>query len=273
MNINVVRIITHPGLSHMDDFLATCIVASLNPKADICRRDPTQEELNNPKIAVIDVGGDFNVELNNYDHHTLGDPTLCALDLVLIGLDIREEAQEAWGWLSVVSMQDNLGIKHTSHHMGVDPGAYLKISGPLGRIILKKFANDTDGSAALVREIGDELLSGLEFRKARTRTLKARESTMVFINGHRIIDMRGFDSPSAMLYEVFGSSRPRLIIGDSMRGKRATIKSELTIGGPNLLCLANDADVQFCHSTGFFIDLHEDVDPFEVIKRIPAKIK
>ena len=48
-------IITHPGGAHKDDFLACAVLLSKFP-VSIFRRDPTEEELADPEIAVVDIG-------------------------------------------------------------------------------------------------------------------------------------------------------------------------------------------------------------------------
>ena len=48
-------IITHPGGAHKDDFLACAVLLSKFP-VSIFRCDPTEEELADPEIAVVDIG-------------------------------------------------------------------------------------------------------------------------------------------------------------------------------------------------------------------------
>ena len=77
-------IVTHPGGAHKDDFLACCLLAHLHG-VPIERREPTASDLADPLICVVDVGGDHNPDLNNFDHHQFprdADP-LCAFSLVL----------------------------------------------------------------------------------------------------------------------------------------------------------------------------------------------
>ncbi|MBD36927.1 MAG: hypothetical protein CMI28_02470 [Opitutae bacterium] len=61
-------IITHPGGAHKDDFLACSVLLSNHP-ASIFRRDPTEQELEDPEVAVVDIGHQHDPELNNFDHH------------------------------------------------------------------------------------------------------------------------------------------------------------------------------------------------------------
>ena len=73
-------IITHPGGAHKDDFLACSVLLSNHP-VSIFRRDPTEQELEDPEVAVVDIGHQHDPKLNNFDHHQLPrdhEPT-CAL--------------------------------------------------------------------------------------------------------------------------------------------------------------------------------------------------
>ena len=64
-------IITHPGTAHFDDFFAISLVLAINNDViyTIERRHPTEEELANPEIWVIDVGKKLEPDLKNFDHH------------------------------------------------------------------------------------------------------------------------------------------------------------------------------------------------------------
>lgn len=73
MQIN--KIITHPGIFHADEVCAIAYLQHLNvinSQTVILRKVPTVEELNDPTILVLDIGGQYQPELNNYDHHQRG---------------------------------------------------------------------------------------------------------------------------------------------------------------------------------------------------------
>jgi uncharacterized UPF0160 family protein len=61
-------ILAHPGGAHKDDLLAA------RSGAPIVRRVPTPEELDDPGVAVVDIGGVHDPARSNSDHHhgTLG---------------------------------------------------------------------------------------------------------------------------------------------------------------------------------------------------------
>ena len=48
-------ILTHPGSSHKDEFLACCVLLA-DHRVPIVRREPTAGELADPSVAVVDVG-------------------------------------------------------------------------------------------------------------------------------------------------------------------------------------------------------------------------
>ena len=64
----ITNIVTHPGGAHKDDFLACAVLLSKYP-VSIFRREPSEKELANPEVAVVDIGHRFEPELNNFDHH------------------------------------------------------------------------------------------------------------------------------------------------------------------------------------------------------------
>ncbi len=64
-------IITHPGSAHFDEFFALCLILASHPNTDfrIERRDPSEDELADPDIWVVDIGGRHEPGLRNFDHH------------------------------------------------------------------------------------------------------------------------------------------------------------------------------------------------------------
>ena len=70
-------IVTHPGGAHKDEFLACSVLLAQTPSS-ILRREPTEEDLSDPQVLVVDVGGRLEPELGNFDHHQFprdADPT------------------------------------------------------------------------------------------------------------------------------------------------------------------------------------------------------
>lgn len=138
-------IITHPGGAHKDDFLACSVLLSNHP-VSIFRRDPTEQELENPEVAVVDIGHQHDPKLNNFDHHQLPrdhEPT-CALSLVLQKFEIYEDTKEFCSWLETTEWFDCRGPHDTAEWLGVDREAMAKLNSPLDVTMFQAFAKQKE---------------------------------------------------------------------------------------------------------------------------------
>jgi len=138
-------IITHPGGAHKDDFLACSVLLSNHP-VSIFRRDPTEQELEDPEVAVVDIGHQHDPDLNNFDHHQLPrdhEPT-CALSLVLQKFEIYEDTKEFCSWLETTEWFDCRGPHDTAEWLGVDREAMAKLNSPLDVTMFQAFAKQKE---------------------------------------------------------------------------------------------------------------------------------
>ena len=138
-------IITHPGGAHKDDFLACSVLLSNHP-VSIFRRDPAEQELENPEVAVVDIGHQHDPILNNFDHHQLPrdhEPT-CALSLVLQKFEIYEDTKEFCSWLETTEWFDCRGPHDTAEWLGVDREAMAKLNSPLDVTMFQAFAKQKE---------------------------------------------------------------------------------------------------------------------------------
>ena len=138
-------IITHPGGAHKDDFLACSVLLSKHP-VSIFRRDPTEQELEDPEVAVVDIGHQHDPKLNNFDHHQLPrdhEPT-CALSLVLQKFEIYEDTKEFCSWLETTEWFDCRGPHDTAEWLGVDREAMAKLNSPLDVTMFQAFAKQKE---------------------------------------------------------------------------------------------------------------------------------
>ena len=142
--MTLTSIITHPGGAHKDDFLACCILLTQSPVA-IERRDPTEADLEDTNIAVVDIGHQHDPAKSNFDHHQLPRdhvPT-CALSLVLQHLGLYEDAREFCSWLEVAEWFDCRGPVDTAEWLGMDRDTLGKLNSPLDITILRRFASQS----------------------------------------------------------------------------------------------------------------------------------
>ncbi|MDQ5930843.1 MAG: hypothetical protein QG674_7 [Patescibacteria group bacterium] len=72
MNIDIKKIIVHPGRYQADEILAAATMKIIFPQlknVPVIRERPSEEDLNDSRVLVIDCGERYQPHLNNYDHH------------------------------------------------------------------------------------------------------------------------------------------------------------------------------------------------------------
>jgi hypothetical protein len=166
-------IVTHPGGSHKDDLLAVCVLASLH-NCPVVRRDPTPAELDDPDVAIVDIGGSHDPARSNYDHHHFPreHPPTCALSLVLDHLGLYQDARKFCDWLETAEWFDSRGPKKTGEWLGVPRRAISQLNSPIDMTLLRRFSQKTrlepdDPLYLYMKMVGDDLLEYL--REARAR--------------------------------------------------------------------------------------------------------
>ena len=173
-------IVTHPGSSHKDEFLACCTLLAENP-VPVQRHEPTESELADPAIAVVDVGHLHEPARSNFDHHQFPADAVprCALSLVLDHLGLYADAREFCAWLEPAEWFDCRGPNQTAIWLGTDRETLDKLISPIDITLLRRFARATELNPGdplweVMRWIGEDLLHYL-------RNLRAR---MDFLEGH-----------------------------------------------------------------------------------------
>jgi len=134
-------ILTHPGGTHNDEFLACSVLLAVHPKP-IFRREPTNEDLADPTRCVVDAGHRHEPALNNFDHHQLpkDHPPTCALSLVLQSLGLYEDARRFCDWLETAEWFDTRGPVQTAKWLGITPEALARLNSPVNATLLRRFA-------------------------------------------------------------------------------------------------------------------------------------
>jgi len=169
----ITSVVTHPGGAHKDDFLACAVLLTQAPVA-IERRDPTDADLNDPLVAVVDIGNEHSDTLHNFDHHQFPRdhmPT-CALSLVLQHLGIYEDAREFCSWLEVAEWFDCRGPVDTAEWLGMDRETLGKLNSPLDITLLRRFAAQTEHKPGepiweVMRMIGQDLVDHVKSLRER----------------------------------------------------------------------------------------------------------
>ena len=198
------KIITHGGNAHLDDIMACALALvdrtwsyqekhekatikkALNEACEgivIERREPTAEELKNKEILVLDVGGHYRPELNDFDHHQFPKGTKessMSLFASSIGLpngtfdgtaeyepdstkypvdSLASFLEEAFPWFRTRVAVDACGPVATAKENGVEWGTIGKFLGPLEDVILKMFENaEPEARVDIVKPLAEMIL-------------------------------------------------------------------------------------------------------------------
>ena len=173
------QVLTHPGGAHKDDLLGVAVVIAQHP-VPVVRRDPTPEELADPGVVVIDIGGDHDPAKHNFDHHHFPreHPPTCALSLVLESMGLYQEAKALCDWLEPAEWFDSRGPTRTAEWLGVPRQAIAQLHSPIDVTLLRRFASASELRPGeplyeVLRMVGEDLLEFLS--TARERTAFARE--------------------------------------------------------------------------------------------------
>lgn len=276
-------IVTHPGGAHKDEFLACAVLLTQAPVA-IQRREPTEADLADTSIAVLDVGGEHAPERSNFDHHQFPRdmvPT-CALSLVLQHLGLYEDSREFCSWLEVAEWFDCRGPKDTAEWLGMDRETIGKLNSPLDITILRRFASQTEHKQGepiweIMRMIGQDLVdyvTGLRTRldfvaqHAEVWTLGEGENTFKALFMPRTDPMP--DEASAGLgghVMALGLEEEVLtLIYPDSRGEGYGMRRFNDDQRMDFSPLENEDDVHFAHARGFIAKTSSaDVERLKVL--------
>ena len=255
-------IVTHPGSAHKDDFLA-CAVLAAEFSLPIFRRDPTEAEVEDPAVFVVDVGGCHDPERLNFDHHqfTSGHPPTCSLSLVFQFLGVYDDAVRFCPWMKTAEWLDARGARQTAEWMHVDPFVVAQLSSPIDFSLLRYFAEEQELSidhpiGALMARIGGDLLNYLRSLRCNLNELSTcvefwQVGDLEICYLPRIEGMSS-DLPSAL--NMFVREQDRGIAGTVSPDKRGSGFGMTRFDDDrrlNFTRIENEEDVHFTHKQGF----------------------
>ncbi len=259
------EIVVHPGGAHKDDFLACALLLAKYP-VTIYRREPSEADLADAEICVVDVGGEWNEEKMNFDHHQFprDSEPLCALSLVLKHLGLYEDAQKFCDWLSVAEYIDTRGIVDTAKWLGMERETISKLNSPIDVTMLRRFASETEHRMGepiweLMNMLGSDLYEYITGMRERLAYVKEHAQILEMDFGKKILfmprseplaeeasaGMGRFVEEAGLKEEVVGMIYPdRRGIGYGMSRYNDDKRLEFTK-------IEAEDDVHFAHKKGF----------------------
>lgn len=281
--MQVTKIITHPGTAHGDDFLACCILVA-KFGVPIERREPNQEDLDNQDIIVLDVGGRYEPEKLNFDHHQ--DLTIpCSLVLVLRWLGLHEKFQRAYRWYENVDFRDRRGVKALGEKYGLSDEQMLELGVPAQTALMKSFENqgrfknfepDLDKFNSVneiermvtyeaMRMIGRELIVYAEKYGAAWESLENCERQN--FRGHWLLINHSDDITATG--DFARQNHISVMASHDNRGAGwAILRTNEGEKSFDFNRVANDTRIAFAHKGGFIAKTHERVAVGEVFELI-----
>ncbi|MHB1081117.1 MAG: MYG1 family protein [Prosthecobacter sp.] len=262
--MSLTLILTHPGGSHKDELLACSLLAAVH-RVPIVRREPTAEDLADPTIAVVDVGGEHAPERNNFDHHQFpaDHPPVCALSLVLQHLGVYEDARQFCDWLEPAEWFDTRGPNVTAKWLGVDRNTMNKLNSPIDITVLRRFAKAKrlepgEPLWEILSYIGADLLEYL--RELRTRLdYIAQQAQIWTVDDHEILFLPRTDplpdEPSAgidrYLATIGKATTVAALIYPDRRGSGYGLSRHNDNPLYDFTRIDKQPDVHFAHARGF----------------------
>ena len=257
-------ILTHPGGAHKDELLACSLLAAVH-RVPIVRREPTAEDLADPTIAVVDVGGEHAPERNNFDHHQFpaDHPPVCALSLVLQHLGVYEDARQFCDWLEPAEWFDTRGPNVTAKWLSVDRATMNKLNSPIDITVLRRFAkakrlDPGEPLWEILSYIGADLLEYL--RDLRTRLdYIAQQAQIWTVDDHEVLFLPRTDpiadEPSAgidrYLATIGKSTSVAALIYPDRRGSGYGLSRHNDNPLYDFTRIEKEPDVHFAHARGF----------------------
>ena len=287
----MLKIITHGGNAHLDDFVACAeamaakfwnspagtTLEDVMENTTIERRDPTDAELDDPHVLVLDVGRVHAAKKNDFDHHQFERGSRrCAMTLfaesVQLDHDISLDAfmAKAYPWYNTRAAMDAIGPFAVAKEQGIEWTTVASFLGPFEDIVLKQFENSApEERARIVAPLAKDILRKFDAKGRVDSKMKvhafirldagaeASDDEKVVALDFTECDPEDVDATSSM----FLALEPDGIA--VFRNKRGPGYAILRINDDprlDLSKLAGRPEVAFAHNGGFYATTKEPVD-------------
>jgi hypothetical protein len=260
------KIATHVPPRHVDDTLAVALLSQKYPNAEIeflhpqDDKEKIEEYRKDPSVILVDVGGDYNPELKNYDHHQSTEVPF-SLRLVLKHefpqyLSVIESDPLLKKELAYFDVRDRYGFKKASEEYPDVKTSLLQET-----ILLNLAREGSEGIKALGKAFTEMLERKLKEREI-VENLEVKE-----INGFKV----AFDPIGVRSSEIFNRHKDvdLLIQVNSMNPNHTSVLRNSYSSNTEKINLSRIENASFVHPAGFLAVVPK---PYEEVKKEAEKI-
>jgi hypothetical protein len=261
-------IITHPGSAHFDEFFAISLLLAVNNDVDytIERRHPTEEELANPEIWVIDVGMKLEPDLKNFDHHQSAD-TPASFILVADHLGLTATLSIT-PWWEFKDKFDRFGPFKIARELGIEN--LLPFINPIEDWFLELFKQNPGEVYPLMRAFGQHVITGARALSSKFE-FWANSERCIVKNKTVLIGLTN-DSTGSQRYSSRMNPPAEISVSYDGRDEGWRLARINDAMGVDFSKLEGDEKIKFAHKTGFIAKTKQRIPLSEVLKLVEKAI-
>lgn len=250
--MNTEMIITHPGSAHFDEITAISLILAqfADTEFQVERREPSQTELGDSRVWVVDTGNRYEPEKRNFDHHqSLDCPASFVLIAEYLGLT---HILSVMPWWHFKDMVDRVGPVRASAKFNA--GDDLVNRNPIENWLVDQFVSDPQGSLPLLKSFGTHIIGDGSRLKKQIDFWKA--SRRVVIAGVPAMIGETRESYGLEEFRRLDENPPDIVI--SMDRRSDGWRLYRYEGAPvDFSKIANDPEIEFAHKSGFLAKTRE----------------
>jgi hypothetical protein len=260
-------IITHPGSAHFDEVTAISLILAVCPDTEfrVERREPSQSELDDANVWVVDTGNRLEPEKRNFDHHQSIDcPSAFVLMAGYLGLLDTLSFLPWWGFKDSV---DRIGPVKSSQKF--QAGDDMVNRNPMENWLVDRFASEPQASLPLLRSFGSQIIEDAQRLKIQINFWK--NSRRLVIAGVPAMIGETMESFGLEEFRRLDQNPPDIVISLDRRSEGWRLYRY--DGAPvDFSLIADCPEIEFAHKSGFLAKTKERLPIDELISLISRAV-
>jgi len=245
-------IITHPGSAHFDDVTAVSLLLAFFPDSEFAieRREPSDSELENPGIWIVDVGDRYEPQKHNFDHHqSLECPASFVLVAEYLGLS---DSLSVLPWWKFKDSVDRFGPVRSSELFKA--GDDLVNRNPVEDWLVDLFADRPLETLPVLRSFGAYLIDNA--KRLKTQIDFWENARQLQLAGLRVVIGETRESYGIEEYRRLAKKPPDVVISLDRRseGWRLYRFDNVPV---DFSLISDDPEIEFAHKSGFLAKTKE----------------